>query len=57
VGHSAPGKCIVTDNLPPSAEHIGPGGAAFLVLECSAFQPVIERRFATLKLRQIMGCS
>jgi hypothetical protein len=37
MSHSAPGKGIVTDNLPPSAEHIGPGGTAFLVLECAAF--------------------
>jgi hypothetical protein len=52
--NSADGKRVVAHNLPPVADHIGPGCAAFLILKSPAAKPVVQFRNTTFKLRQIV---
>ena len=54
VRRRACGQCIVAHNSPPDANDIGPGCAAFLIVKCSAFEPVVKLRLTTSKLRKIV---
>ena len=51
----ARGQRIVAHNLPPHANDIGPGCAAYLIGKRPALEPVVEFRLAAYQLREIVS--
>ena len=51
----ARGQRIVAHNSPPDTNDVAPGCAAFLIVNSSAFEPVVKLQLAAPELREIMG--
>jgi len=55
VRRRACGQRIIAYNLPPDADDIAPGCAAFLIVKRPALEPVVKLRLTASKLREILG--